>query len=124
MAEISFHITDERKRKINMRAKIALQMARRHQEPDLRGLRDLLALFMTDEQGAYYPMAEARELLEEMSDEEQERIADLFLAALQDHNLPKSRSKPSSPPSTTAEQDPGGSVMSSSESSGAVNPGT
>lgn len=108
MTKVKFHITEERRRKVPLRAKIAIQAMEKNREVDLRGLRDLLCVFLVDENDEYLPKEKAQDVIEELDEDEQEQAGTALVAALAEFSLPKSSGKPSSSPSSTAEPDPGG----------------
>lgn len=107
--KLLFRINAERKIKVNQRTKIALQALMRGREPDLRGIRDLLAVFLVDDQGEYLEKEAAREVIEDLDEEEFDEAATAFLAAFNESQLPKSNGKTSSRQSSTAATAPGGS---------------
>jgi hypothetical protein len=91
--ELSFHITTERIRQAPLRAKIAAQAMQKRREPDLRGVRDLLATFLVDEENKYLPKEDARDLIEELDDDQLNEAGKQLAAALAEHNVPKLKDK-------------------------------
>jgi hypothetical protein len=93
--EIAFHITQERIKKAPLRAKIAAQMMQKRKTPDLRGVRDLIAAFMVDEDEEPLDREEAREIIEELDDDQLEQVGKQLSAALAAYNVPKTKGKKS-----------------------------
>lgn len=93
MIELTFKVTEARKRKVNMRARVALQKIARGKEPNLEGVIDLLAVFIVDDKGEYYGIDDARARIEELDEDELKEAADKFVAAFSEDNLPKAKSK-------------------------------
>lgn len=87
--QLRFHITDERKRKVTLRGQIALQDMDKGKEPDARGIRDLLAPFLQDEDGVFYEVDEAREVIEDLDVDQLVEAGKALAASLGESDLPK-----------------------------------
>lgn len=93
MTTIKFHITEERKRLVSLRAMIALQALEKGRTPDMRGLRDLLAVFLVDDNGGYLPKEQATDAIEELDLEGIEQAGQALSQAMSENELPKPRKK-------------------------------
>ena len=91
--QLRFKITDERKRKVTLRGHIAIKDIDKGRDPDPRGIRDLLAPFLHDEDGDFYELDEAREIIEELDADQLTEAGKALAEALSDSDLPKGSKK-------------------------------
>jgi hypothetical protein len=102
--ELNIHITDERKMELTMDAICALEDWVNGVDGDMRATRELVATFMTDDQGVYLDTPTALRIIGRVKQRDfVEQVFTPFFAAFKEHLVPKANGKPSSSPSTTEE---------------------
>jgi len=103
--KIHFHISQERFEELTWDAQIAMQDFQRGAEADLRGLRDMLAPFMQDEDGKWLEYEQAIGILGRIRTKETKQMVADFSMALKDFSIPKGTGNSSTSQSGTAETD-------------------
>lgn len=102
--ELNIHITDERKMELTMDAICALEDWVNGIDGDMRATRELVATFMTDNEGKYLDTRAALLIIGRVKQKDfVEQVFTPFFAAFKENLVPKANGKPSLSPSTTEE---------------------
>jgi len=99
--DINFVVTDERKEELTMGAVIALDDALKGVEPDQRSIRELLAVFMQDNEGNWLDENEAFAILDRVKQKNFGDVFEPFMKAFVENMVPKENGNSSSSQSTT-----------------------
>jgi len=106
--DINFLVTDERKEELTMGAVIALEDALKGVEPDQRSMRELLAVFMQNDDGEWMSEQEAFAILDRVKQKNFGDVFEPFMKAFVENMVPKENGNSSLSPSTTEAQPLGG----------------